>query len=128
VRELENVMHRAVLIETGPAITSPALDIDTTYGTEDAAPPDPATDPHAVPQPAFHAAGPADCQTVLPTAGRTIEAVEKDMILETLCRSKGNRSQAAAVLGISIRTLRNKLHEYERNGTRIPRPVIVAVN
>ena len=50
------------------------------------------------------------------------------MILDTLCRSKGNRSQAAAVLGISIRTLRNKLHEYERDGTPIPRPVVIAVS
>ena len=38
------------------------------------------------------------------------------------------RSQAAAVLGISIRTLRNKLHEYERDGTPIPRPVVIAVS
>jgi DNA-binding protein Fis len=50
------------------------------------------------------------------------------MILDTLCHSKGNRSHAAAVLGISIRTLRNKLHEYERSGTPIPRPVVVGVS
>ena len=59
--------------------------------------------------------------------GRTIEAVEKDLIMETLCQCMGNRSQAAGVLGISIRTLRNKLHDYERSGTRIPRPVVVGV-
>lgn len=61
------------------------------------------------------------------TAGRTIEAVEKDMILDALQRNLGNRTRTASVLGISIRTLRNKLHEYERDGTRIPRPVVVAV-
>ena len=60
-------------------------------------------------------------------SGRTIEAVEKDLILDTLWQSKGNRSQAAATLGISIRTLRNKLHEYERSGTPIPRQVVIAV-
>jgi two-component system, response regulator FlrC len=133
VRELENVMHRAVLIETGASIASVALDVDTTGATTDSGPaptspsstsPLPASpvpfDPGPVP--------PAVPRTPLPTAGRTIEAVEKDMILDTLYRSKGNRSQAAAVLGISIRTLRNKLHEYERNGTPIPRPVVIAVS
>ena len=59
------------------------------------------------------------------TAGRTIKAVERDMILDTLRRNLGNRTKTASVLGISIRTLRNKLHEYERDGTRIPRPVVV---
>ena len=61
------------------------------------------------------------------TAGRTIKAVERDMILDTLRRNLGNRTKTASVLGISIRTLRNKLHEYERDGTRIPRPVVVGV-
>jgi two-component system, response regulator FlrC len=146
VRELENVMHRAVLIETGPSITSVALDIDPAIGTADgglgAAPPEPGS-ARVVPVdtgslvPAGSRDGlpagsrevlPTSSRAVLPTAGRTIEAVEKDMILDTLCQSRGNRSQAAAVLGISIRTLRNKLHEYERSGTPIPRPVVVAVS
>jgi two-component system response regulator FlrC len=145
VRELENVMHRAVLIETGPSITSVALDIDTVGATTDCGPgtPPPAANsaylaafdtgsaapagPRAVPSMAALSLA-APSMAPLPTAGRTIEAVEKDMILDTLYRSKGNRSQAASVLGISIRTLRNKLHEYERNGTPIPRPVIIAVS
>jgi DNA-binding NtrC family response regulator len=110
VRELENVIHRAVLTETGPAITPSALDIDL------------ADEIHME-----VAAHPPEMPAVMHTAGRTIEAVEKDMILETLCQCKGNRSQTAAVLGISIRTLRNKLHEYERNGTRIPRAVVVGI-
>ena len=107
VRELENVMHRAVLTAAGPCITAHALDIDADEFPIDAAVPEGVSAVH--------------------TAGRTIEAVEKDMILDTLRHCKGNRAQTAAVLGISIRTLRNKLHDYERNGTRIPRPVIVAV-
>jgi two-component system response regulator FlrC len=113
VRELENVMHRAVLTETGPSIMPAALDIDTARSIDE---PEVAVAPLATefPKP-------------MPTSGRTIEAVEKDMILETLCQRMGNRSQTAAVLGISIRTLRNKLHEYERGGTRIPRPVVVGV-
>jgi two-component system response regulator FlrC len=136
VRELENVMHRAVLIETGSSISAAALDLDATDRTLDAglavdgaAQPGTAEPPHP---PAAVTVGSASVmqadRAVLRTAGRTIEAVEKDMILDTLYQSKGNRSQAAAVLGISIRTLRNKLHEYERNGTPIPRPVVVAVS
>jgi two-component system response regulator FlrC len=113
VRELENVMHRAVLTETGPSIMPAALDIETSGAMHD---PD-----------ASLAPSPPELAKAMPTSGRTIEAVEKDMILETLCQRLGNRSQTAAVLGISIRTLRNKLHEYERSGTRIPRPVVVGV-
>jgi two-component system response regulator FlrC len=130
VRELENVMHRAVLIETGPSITSVALDIDPAIGIADGglgvAPSEPGS--AAVVPVDTGSVLPTPPRAVLPTAGRTIEAVEKDMILDTLCQSRGNRSQAAAVLGISIRTLRNKLHEYERSGTPIPRPVVVAVS
>jgi two-component system response regulator FlrC len=131
VRELENVMHRAVLIETGPSITSVVLDIDPSagpaIGTEDGSLGMVPSERGWVPVDTGSVL-PAAGRTVLPTAGRTIEAVEKDMILDTLCQSRGNRSQAAAVLGISIRTLRNKLHEYERSGTPIPRPVVVAVS
>jgi two-component system, response regulator FlrC len=126
VRELENVMHRAVLIETGPCITSVTFDTDMTGSAAEGV-----AHGYAMTVPsAFGSAGigAGACRAVLPTAGRTIEAVEKDMILDTLCQSKGNRSHAAAVLGISIRTLRNKLHEYERSGTPIPRPVVVGVS
>ena len=44
--------------------------------------------------------------------GRTVQDVEKDLILSTLDYCKGNRTHAADILGISIRTLRNKLKEY----------------
>jgi DNA-binding NtrC family response regulator len=113
VRELENVLQRAVLTETGPSITPLALDIDASGDDDD----------RQTEESAHSCGNPA----VLPTTGRTIEAVEKDMILDTLCQSRGNRSHTAAVLGISIRTLRNKLHAYERDGTRIPRPVVIGV-
>jgi two-component system response regulator FlrC len=113
VRELENVMHRAVLTETGSSIMPSALDIDAFDASDELG--------------ASVAAHATEALSAMPTSGRTIEAVEKDMILETLCQRMGNRSQTATVLGISIRTLRNKLHEYERSGTRIPRPVVVGV-
>ena len=113
VRELENVLHRAVLAENEQIIVPSVLDIDAAEGMEDTG--------------ALSAPLSSDAAAAKATVGRTIEAVEKDMILDTLCERKGNRSQTAAVLGISIRTLRNKLHEYERSGTRIPRPLVVGV-
>jgi two-component system response regulator FlrC len=54
--------------------------------------------------------------------GRTVAEVERDLILETLKHCLGNRTHAANILGISIRTLRNKLNEYAANGSPIPPP------
>ena len=44
--------------------------------------------------------------------GRTVADVEKDLIIKTLDHCLGNRTHAANILGISIRTLRNKLRQY----------------
>jgi two-component system response regulator FlrC len=52
--------------------------------------------------------------------GRKVEDVERDLILETLSHCLGNRTRAAEILGISIRTLRNKLHEYRAAGASVP--------
>jgi DNA-binding NtrC family response regulator len=52
--------------------------------------------------------------------GRTVAEVERDLILETLKHCLGNRTHAATILGISIRTLRNKLNEYAADGAPIP--------
>jgi DNA-binding NtrC family response regulator len=54
--------------------------------------------------------------------GRTVADVERDLILETLKHCLGNRTHAANILGISIRTLRNKLNEYADDGVPIPPP------
>jgi two-component system response regulator FlrC len=54
--------------------------------------------------------------------GRTVADVERDLILETLKHCLGNRTHAANILGISIRTLRNKLNEYAGDGVAIPPP------
>jgi DNA-binding NtrC family response regulator len=43
--------------------------------------------------------------------GRTVADVERDLILDTLDHVLGNRTHAANILGISIRTLRNKLNQ-----------------
>jgi DNA-binding NtrC family response regulator len=54
--------------------------------------------------------------------GRTVADVERDLILETLQHCFGNRTHAANILGISIRTLRNKLTVYAADGVRVPPP------
>jgi two-component system response regulator PilR (NtrC family) len=50
----------------------------------------------------------------------SISEMEKKLIFNALKRTKGNRSQAAKILDISVRTLRNKLHLYEDSGVKIP--------
>ncbi|MBR0683176.1 sigma-54-dependent Fis family transcriptional regulator [Roseomonas eburnea] len=113
VRELENTLHRAVLLAEGPAIGPEAIDLleamPFTAATE-AAPSLPV---------AVAAARPAP-QPVAALVGRRMEEVERDLILETLSHCLGNRTRAAEMLGISIRTLRNKLHEYRAAGVAVP--------
>ena len=48
--------------------------------------------------------------------GRTIADVEQELILKTLQDVAGNRTKAAEILGITVRTLRNKLNEYRDAG------------
>ena len=57
---------------------------------------------------------------VIGLVGRTVAEVERDLILETLRHCLGNRTRTAAVLGISIRTLRNKLNDYAAAGMPVP--------
>ena len=54
--------------------------------------------------------------------GHTLAELERELIMETLKRCLGNRTHAANILGISIRTLRNKLNEYAGDGVTIPPP------
>ena len=54
--------------------------------------------------------------------GHTVADVERDLILGTLKHCVGNRTHAANILGISIRTLRNKIREYSSAGVPIPAP------
>ena len=48
-----------------------------------------------------------------------LEEIEREHILEVLRGTAGNRTQAATILKISIRTLRNKLNEYKAAGIAI---------
>ncbi len=52
-------------------------------------------------------------------SGQTVEAMEQTLILETLKATAWNRTQAAKMLGISIRTLRNKINDYRAKGLSI---------
>jgi DNA-binding NtrC family response regulator len=112
VRELENAMHRAVLLagerEIGPdAIRMPDGSAFTGAGSGAGL--------------ARHAAQAAD--TVQRNLiGKTVAEVEQDLILSTLDHCLGNRTHAANILGISIRTLRNKLKLYSDQGLNIPAP------
>src|SRR3569623_495106 len=73
-----------------------------------------------------HAAASRAAQTAesvaLTLVGRTVADVERDLILDTLDHVLGNRTHAANILGISIRTLRNKLNQYADEGTEVPAP------
>jgi len=110
VRELENTLHRAVLLSTGDEIGPDAI-----------LAPDGARLDHAKPAAVAHAALAAE-QVTRALVGRTVADVERDLILETLKHCLGNRTHAANILGISIRTLRNKLNEYTADGVPVPPP------
>ncbi|MFY9692747.1 MAG: helix-turn-helix domain-containing protein, partial [Xanthobacteraceae bacterium] len=111
VRELENTMHRAVLMASGDEIGSEA--ILTPDGTR--------IDQQRNSPAVAHAAFAAE-QVSRGLVGRTVAEVERDLILQTLKHCLGNRTHAANVLGISIRTLRNKLNEYSADGLPVPPP------
>src|SRR5215475_7363471 len=108
VRELENTIHRSVLIGQGDEIGSDAI-ITPDGDRLDLAKTAPAV---------AHATLAAE-QVTRALVGRTVADVERDLILETLKHCLGNRTHAANILGISIRTLRNKLNEYADGGIPI---------
>ena len=111
VRELENTMHRAVLLTTGDEIGIEAIRLPD--GTR--------LDDMNLDGIAHKAAAAADSVSRA-FVGKTVSEVEQDLILQTLDHCLGNRTHAANILGISIRTLRNKLKEYGEQGVSIPTP------
>ncbi|RLA93531.1 MAG: sigma-54-dependent Fis family transcriptional regulator [Deltaproteobacteria bacterium] len=89
VRELENVIHRAVLLAKGEVLEPKDLVIEE--GLSPRA-------PHPV------------------RPGTSLKEMERWLILETLKKVGGNRTKAAQLLGVSVRTIRNKLKEYRISG------------
>jgi len=113
VRELENTLHRAVLLAGGDEIGIDSIVTPDGLRLDQARTAHPATITHAA----------MAAETVTRAlVGRTVADVERDLILETLKHCLGNRTHAANILGISIRTLRNKLNEYAGDGVPIPPP------
>jgi DNA-binding NtrC family response regulator len=89
IRELENVVERAVIMASGEFITPDALPISLKNTISN-----------------------ADEQITKNFAGRPIKEVEKELIIKTLERTDKNITRAAELLGISRRTLHNKINEY----------------
>jgi two-component system response regulator FlrC len=100
VRELENAMHRAILLSGGGEIGPDAVMLSS--GKMD-----------GKSEAAARNGG---------LVGRTVADVERDLIINTLQHCLGNRTHAATILGISIRTLRNKLQQYRQEGLAVPPP------
>jgi len=112
VRELENTLHRAVLLSGSEVIGPDAILMPDGTGIGEIA---------ATASVAMQAAEVAN--TIARTmVGRTVADVERDLILDTLDHVLGNRTHAANILGISIRTLRNKLNQYSDEGIPVPGP------
>lgn len=101
VRELNNVLERALIINPTDIISAEHIILDTDAG--------------------FH----AEPTAVEPAGddGTNLADMERRTILAVLERVDGNRTLAAAELGISIRTLRNRLRDYRQLGVVIPAPV-----
>ncbi len=112
VRELENTMHRAVLLNMEESIQPDALLLHDYTPSADFSS---AQTTSTVIDEAADSAVPTEDNSANPLIGRTVESVEKDLILNTLDHCLGNRTHAANILGISIRTLRNKLKLYNES-------------
>jgi len=114
VRELENTIHRAVLLTTSDEIDVESIRSPDGNRLDEMI----VTGNHG---PAAQAAVAAEAIS-RSLVGRTVAQVEQDLILQTLDHCLGNRTHAANILGISIRTLRNKLRLYGEVGVTIPVP------
>jgi two-component system response regulator FlrC len=102
VRELENTIHRAVLLSTGDEVDAVELPGNTAAPVQ------------------------TNFAGVAGLVGKTMDEVEQDLILQTLSHTLGNRTHAATILGISIRALRNKLRDYAASGAQVTPPGLAA--
>ncbi|MBX2833413.1 MAG: sigma-54 dependent transcriptional regulator [Micavibrio sp.] len=128
IRELENTMHRAILMSLEDEIEPTAIHLQNApaqdaHKTQINSPPaaSAVADSQAGAAPSAGAASVQNRGGVENLIGRTIADVERDMIIDTLEHTLGNRTHAANILGISIRTLRNKLNQYQDEGVAVPK-------
>src|ERR1700733_13177160 len=113
VRELENTMHRATLLARSNQIEPEAIMLSGQgFAPEKSLPANIAVQVAAGRTMAGQGPG--------SLVGRTVADVERDLIIDTLNHCLGNRTHAANILGISIRTLRNKLKQYGETGVPVP--------
>ncbi|MBQ49766.1 MAG: sigma-54-dependent Fis family transcriptional regulator [Zetaproteobacteria bacterium] len=98
VRELQNLIQRAILMSKGEMITSYDFNLENRKPNDN-----------------------MDWVRHLPI-GRKMREVEVHFIIETLKDHNGNRTHSAKTLGISLRTLRNKINEFVHEGYDVPQP------
>ncbi len=99
VRELSNVLERAFILCQGRPIEAEHIFLDI-----------------EVPSPGL------PMPSMMPSAPESLADLERETILQTVEACDGNRTHAARRLGISIRTLRNRLAEYRLQGVSVPPP------
>ena len=76
--------------------------------------------PSHIPVPPVPAPSLAPNEVVPLLIGATVGEIERELVLQTLARCGGNRTRAARVLGLSVRTLRNKIRQYTADGIDVP--------
>ncbi len=103
VRELENTIHRGVLLAVGNEIKLESIYLQGSGSLQTSS-----------------AAPDGKAAGGLHLVGKTVAEVEQGLIIDTLDHCLGNRTHAANILGISIRTLRNKLKQYSAQGVAVP--------
>ncbi|MFH1999841.1 MAG: helix-turn-helix domain-containing protein [Planctomycetota bacterium] len=103
VRELRNVLQRVAILNSTPVLEAAHVDHLVSLPEEQASP------------------GQERNETNAPSSGaRTIEEMEQKMIIATLDAQKGSRKDTARLLGITTRTLSNKLRTYRLMGIDVP--------
>jgi DNA-binding NtrC family response regulator len=123
VRELQNAVQRAAILSGGAVpresdfllSMNPATQLDTFRNDQSA----PLPRLHEAVERTVEASGHSGDAALRIRSGVTVAEMEKTLILETLRTTDNNRTEAARLLDISIRTLRNKLHEYRAAGVVI---------
>jgi two-component system response regulator FlrC len=100
IRELENVIERAVITSQSETIALQDIYIERSDVSQSMSERDLKSEKNWIP-------------------GRTLDDIEKNVIIEALQYHNGNRTHTAKALGISIRTLRNKIADYRRLGIEL---------